>query len=64
MLGLELLDKLGGTPATKLIDKLGGTPATKLIKKNSGKFAGQLPLAHAAKKANIPIYEMFKKRYG
>jgi len=51
MLGLELLDKLGGTPATKLMKK-------------SRKFAGQLPLAQAAKKANMPIYKMFKKRYG
>ena len=54
MLALKLLKEMGGTPSMKL---LGET-------KKFGKFAGQLPLAQAAKKANMPIYQMFKKRYG
>ncbi len=51
MLGLKLLEKVGGLPTEKIF-------------KTGGKYAGQLPLAKAAKKANMPIYEKKKKRYG
>ena len=51
MLGLKLLEKVGELPTAKIF-------------KTGGKYAGKLPLAQAAKKANMPIYEMFKKRYG
>tara|TARA_R100000329_G_scaffold50409_2_gene46472 strand:+ start:1581 stop:1733 length:153 start_codon:yes stop_codon:yes gene_type:complete len=50
MIGLKLLDKLN-------------LPATQFLKKG-GKFMGELPMAQAAEKANMPVYKMFKKRYG
>jgi len=50
MLGFKLLDKLN-------------LPTTRVMKEGK-RFARKMPISQLAKKANMPVYQMFKKFYG